>query len=443
MSDKPAKLSKADRDEPGMGAWDSVYLPSMRFPQYNPSDFKWFSQKGYAELEKMLQSNIVATPLDIVRTAVLEKGWEVQPVTEDEEHEDFKASSEMAKALEYDLKNIRDEEGNPQSFRQILWEMASALLFGFSLFDIKWKLNKDGDNKGKWGFAGFYHKPCKQIGFDLDAKTLAIKNITSWVPVGGYDFNIPREKCLLYTFSPIHGLPHGNGIGRRSHPNYWCVDNYHKFEAVYLERSGAPPLVAFVPANDPEAMQACLDAMMMMNQGAPAVFPDNVRVEVMKTAVSGSSGESSYQSAYEHHGQEIAKAFQHSTLTTGEGQHGATSAGSDQHAESSDNQSNKIMNDLEEVIQLQLIYYWVCYNYGKESLNYAPKFSLGGWDDAQAAKMANTFQTYINSGVMHPDEPQIRKAAKLKPMTPDIRKQRDQEQADKQKQMASGANNQK
>lgn len=420
-SGQPARLSVRGRDQSVMGAYDGVFASSYRFAPFNPDAL--LSARGYQILRDQLTQTAVLTPLNIVRTHVLGKPWEIQPNVQDEASGDYAEAKLYADSLDYHLRNIVNKQGQVQDFRHVLWELASAVHYGFRLTEILWRLDEDGPYAGKWGFRHFSAKPCKQIGFDLDVNTLEINNITSYTPLTGYQLDVPLEKCLLYTFMPEDGLPYGIATGRATYKHSWSLDNLYRFWNICLEVFGTPFLIAKAAPNS-DQMKKALEVLKSLANGGKAVFPSNVEIQMLEQAVGGETG---FLDAIEHHIRQIAYAYEHAVLTSGEGEHGATSAGSDVHQDTADYQHCFVRTDLENVINQQLIPRYMRYNWGPKSLRLMPRLSLGQWDSVDMQLMASAFSTHISSGVMHPSEPQIRAKSGLKPITPQAQQAMDQD----------------
>src|SRR5262249_23062055 len=148
---------------------------------------------------------------------------------------------------------------------------------GNRLAEIQWRYQEEGRLAGKHGFQGFWVKPNRQIGFDVDPRTLAIKNVTSYTPQGGYDFDIPVEKCLWYAHNLTNNNRKGVGAWRACYNHWFRLDANLKFWALALERWGAPVLIMIYPASAPSEMQAAQQAANSIRQGSPPVIPDNVK----------------------------------------------------------------------------------------------------------------------------------------------------------------------
>lgn len=409
----PEGESEQKRFEVLIGAYDEYLANSFKLPPFNPDT--WISSKGYKTLDDMLSLAAVRAPLNIIRDAVLYKGWRVVPAIGDKSHADYAKADEIAKALDYVLNNIVDESGNVTDFRQTLWEILYAVHTGFHVAEIVWRIMEEGPYAGRLGFSLFAHKPCQQIGFDVDTKTLAVRSLTSYTPMTGYSFGIPVEKVLRYTFAPQNGLPYGMGVGRSVYKHSWTIDFLYRFWNIALEQFGGAFILAKAPATSMALAQKVVSAI---RQGAPGVLPQGVEAELMEMSGSGLAG---FKAAVEHHAQQCAVGYLANTLTTGEGQRTGSMALGKVHQDTQDFGLGGRRIDVENVMAFQLIRRWVRYNYGPDTMNLCPRISLGDWDGGDMAQLAKAFQVLISSTVLHPGEPQIRERMNLAPIEPELR----------------------
>lgn len=410
---RPAQLAEQDRFEEVMGAYDGYQAASFRLAPFHPDAF--ICSRGWSTLEDMLNMAAVRAPLGLIRDAVLYKGWRVEPAITDQADANYKEAAELASALEYCLHNIEDEAGNVSDFRQDLYEMLYAVHTGFRVSEIVWRVLEEGPWAGKLGFAQFSHKPCKQIGFDLNPRTMAVKNITSYTPLEGFQYNVPVEKVLRYTFAPKDSLPYGSGIGRVVYKHSWSLDFLYRFWNIALETFGSPFILGKAPV---QSIKLARDIIQQIRQGAPAVLPSGVEADLVEAT--GSSLQA-FKAAAEHHSQQIAYGYLYNTLSTGEGQRSGSLALGKVHQDSQEYGLGGRRQDVENVLMRQLVRRWVRYNYGPEALGLAPRVTLGDWNEEDMDKLSSAFERLLKARVLHPAEPQIRERLGLSPASPEIR----------------------
>ena len=410
---KPMRLRPSKRGDDLLGAYQAYLAVSYRLAPF--TDDALLSQKGYAAVEDQLTLSCVRAPFDIIRDSVLTKGWSWEPAYNDAVRDGQKAAcaAEIARALTFDCLHIVDEADNCQDFRHVVRELLMAVHTGFHVTEIRWKLNEDGPNAGRWGFRGFASKPARQIGFDLDRETLAVNALTSYTPLTGYQFDIPSEKVLLYTYGPKDSLPHGSGLGRVCYKHGWSFDFSLKFLNIAIETFAVPFLMAKAPK---AALAMVRDVLAQVRQGAPPVLPSDADAELVEL---GGGSIAAILAAVEMHRQACAMVYLHSTLTSGVGHEGGNRALGQVHQDTQQYGLDAIRTDVENVMTHQLARRWMRYNFGPDMLEYCPRFSLGQWDAGDRSSLAKTFETLVGMGTMHASEPIIRRSLGLPPIDPE------------------------
>lgn len=422
------KLMPGERPNAIVGSWDSIFGPSYRFAGFTPDLLT--TQKGYDLYRDMLTTSACRAPFNVKRYAVLYKGWEVLPAVSDPKEPDFEAAKGLADAVTYAFNNIVDEGDLVQDFRSVLFETLRACWDGFSVSEILWRVQDEGPYAGKMGFRRFANKPCKQIGFDLDHQTLAVRNITSYTPADGYDFSIPIEKCILYTYNPMFGLPYGDGDARANYKHWWSLDTLSKFWNIALQKFGAPFIMAKVPFGNVTLREQCLAALDAIAMGSSAALPNDVEYEVQQLATGATEG---FLNAINYHTQQCAYNILLQTLTTGEGDRVGSMALGNVHQDTQEYALAFVRRDLEGIIERQVIRRFVRYNYGQEALALCPKFFLGDWDGEDILALAQALGLMLDKGVLFRTEKVIRERMGLPPIDPESEKLMEQERQQQQK----------
>jgi hypothetical protein len=358
-----SEITRDDLTIPIVGSYDSVLIPSYRLPPFNPDLF--LSQEGWAELENMLTMSHIRSAIMAKISMVLQDDWVLQPTNNDQ-------GKKYADYMEYVLRNIEDKAGNIQDFRSWLWELGLATHYGFSLSEIIYKYIKGGQYSGYIGLSRLAHKPAKMIGFDLDAHTMSVRNITAFTPLTGYKFNIPVEKCIIYTYNPSNNLPYGNGDGRSNYPHFFSLSMIIKAWNVALDKYGSPYMV--VKGKD-QILQQMAAAVDQMRQSGTLALPMGVEGE-LQSPVAGSF--EWFQVAYETHRKAILENCLGSSLGVSDGGGRGSYALGKVHADTTESIISFVRKDMEGVINTQLIRRLMILNFGKDSLQYAPSISLGG-----------------------------------------------------------------
>lgn len=427
---KPNLLLKADRGQAVIVSWEGSNVRNYRIPSYHPDAL--IAGKGYPELDKMKTTSAYAAPTFVKKYAALHKGWRVSPPEfVPQESDAHKVSQEIADALTYFLWNIIDEGDNVQDFRHVLWAIADGYHAGVSTTEMVWRYvetpeGPDGRYKGLWGWRRFAHKQPQQIGFDLDPFTLAIRNVTNRSMSGPYRYDIPVEKCIIYTFRPEYSLPYGRGDGRICYKHWFLLDIMEKVHAIALERFGTPFLVGKVPAGDDEQMVKIGSILDDIRNGASAVLPDNMEVELKELSAQSLSG---FEHNKEWHKRQMSYLVLSNELTMQQGQGQGSYALGEVHQTTQEYGFGFGRRDLESVVRQQVFRRFVRYNWGPEFEWLTPNLHLGDWDNADRKMVSEWADKFLQHGVLWKKEPFLRGLAHLPPIDPQSQKEMAEEEA--------------
>jgi len=418
---KPTRLRRSQLDTPIVGAYDGVYAPAYRYPGFSLD--KMLGLKGYQFVEDMLQMAACRAPFDLKRYAVLQDGWSVEAAVTDPGAPRHSQAQEMANAVTWALQNIRDPETDlTQDLKTVLFDMMMGAWTGNRTAEIEWQYQASGPLKGRHGLRAIYVKPCKQIGFDLDERTLAIKNITSYTPGGGYDFDIPVEKCLLYVHNQSAGNPQGVGDWRACYKHWFRLDENVKFWADALERWGAPVLIMVYPAGSANDLEIAQTAADRIRQGSSPIVPNNVTYELVTAPRSVFVG---MERAAIWDTQQIALNINSNILTTGIGQNSL--ALGQVHQSSGQTVYDALSRQIEAVFTQQVIRRFVRYNYGDEALEICPRLRLRKEPEGNSLQIAQMLQILMQGGNMPGRSRVIREQLGLPPLDPEEEKLLDAE----------------
>jgi phage gp29-like protein len=393
-----------------LGHYDKLKALSMQFPGYNSDIF--IQSKGYKSLEEMLGMGAVKAPLDLVRSAVLYKGWTVLSAVKMPNDSEFVKAKEIAECFQHCLENIEDEYGNTYDFRNDLMELLASIHFGFRVSEIHWRMIERGKFEGKMGFSMFAHKPCRQIGFLVNPDTMAVRYLSSRDGYGATRF-APNEKILRYTYNGQDSLPYGSAVGRQAYKHYWSLNFQYTIWNVALEIYGSPFLLTKAPINLIPIARAVISEI---RQGAPGVLPEGVEHDLVES--SGASIQS-FKVATDTHRDAITHCYQKETLSSQQGQRTGSMALGKVHADTREYALTDSRRDLEFILYV-LSKRFTRINYGPEMEHLAPRVSLGDWDDEDFAKLADGFTKLTSSKILHPFESCIRERMNLPPIDPKL-----------------------
>jgi Protein of unknown function (DUF935) len=418
---------------PRMAAYDGIYSSSYRFAGFTPD--KLLSQKGWDVPEDMLNMAACRAPFNLKRYSILSQDWEIVPAVTDPFDTRNEQATYYAGFVRWCLTNIESPSGMEQDFRNVLFEMLRACWDGFRVSEIGYEYLEDGPYQGLLGYNGFYAKHSKQIGFEIDPRTGSVLHITSYTPgtvafgpgqqmtvPGGYDFDVPVERCALYTYNGDANLPFGMGDWRACYKHSWSLDNINRFWIKALERWGGPVLIAQGSAGGNLADVA--STLDNIRDGGSAVLPDNVKFQLVQAATGVFDG---YRMAAMWHEQQIAKNIQSNTLSTGEGARVGSMALGEVHQDTGETVYDYIRRGVEGVVNTQIIRRLCRLNFADFDMALCPRLVLGGQDEGDRLATMQMYDIAIKDGVVSKTAKFIREDLGMPPLDPEEQKQLEQE----------------
>ena len=368
---------------------------------YNPDDL--VGKRGYAVYDEMQRDAQVAACLAIKKFAVLARGWEVHPASNDP------TDREVADFVRFALADMRG------AILDVLYDALDALAKGFSVLEINYRIIDREPYKGMIGFGSIKSKDPSTFVFDLDDYA----NIRSLQRTGAggtgvsglqsrngmrTENTLPPEKFVIYSYMPRYESPYGTSDLRAAYKHYWSKDILIRFLNVYLEKYGAPTARGTYKRGTPKsAQEELLKVLDRIQQETAIVIPDDVQVDLMEAQRGGEAG---YLQAIEFHDKQIAKAILSQTLVVDEGARVGSFALAKVHLDVVRMCLKKLKRDLEEsVMGEQVIRRLVDYNF---TVTAYPTFSLGPLEDQDVEKLAGVIAKLVSGEVIKPDEGWIR-----------------------------------
>ncbi|MCX8053108.1 MAG: DUF935 domain-containing protein [Armatimonadetes bacterium] len=368
-----------------------------RIRPYNPDDL--IGKRGYEIYDKMQQDAQIQACLTIKKFAVLSRGWEVHPASDDPGD---------ARVAEFVRFALQDMSG---SILDVLTNVLDALAKGFSIMEINYRLIDKGPWMGMIGLASIKAKDPSTFVFDTDeflnVRSLKRTGIGYFpAPVGESrgEAGFPPEKFVVYTYNPRYESPYGTSDLRAAYKHYWSKDVLMRFMNLYLEKYGSPTAKGSYKRGTPKsAQEELLKVLDKIQQETAIVIPDDVQVELLEAHRGGEAG---YLQALEFHDKQIAKAILCQTLMTDEGMRVGSFALAKVHLDVLKMCLAKLKRDLEEtVVQEQIIRRLVDYNFRVSSY---PTFSLGPLEDRDLEMLAGAITKLVSGDIIRPDEKWIR-----------------------------------
>lgn len=367
-------------------------------PSYNPDDL--VGKRGYSIYDQMQRDAQVQACLQIKKFAVLSRGWEVHPASND------LRDREVAEFVRFALEDMRG------SILDVLFNALDALAKGFSVMEINYRIIDREPYRGMIGLASIKSKDPSTFVFDMDEylNMRSLRRANDGVVSGMNSRNtggvpgLPPEKFVVYSYSPRYESPYGTSDLRAAYKHYWSKDVLMRFLNVYLEKYGSPTAKGSYKRGTPRsAQEELLRVLDKVQQQTAIVIPDDVQVELIEAQRGGEAG---YLQAMEFHDKQIAKAILCQTLTTDEGTRVGSLALAKVHMDVLKMCLRKLKRDLEETLMCeQVVRRLVDYNFAAAAY---PSFSLGPLEDRDLDSLANAITKLVSGEVIRPDEAWIR-----------------------------------
>lgn len=201
-----------------------------------------------------------------------------------------------------------DEELQAMEWDDTTDKMLYSVFYGWGVGEVLWKRNGN-----RVSFDKIKVRDRARFRFDIAG------NLYLWTTRGQWELMPPRKFWTVTTGADNHDEPYGLGL---AHALYWPVffkRNDVKFWLMFLEKFGMPTAMAKVPAgqiNDPKTVNQALTMLRQIATDAGVVVPDNVVVELLEAARSGSAD---YAGMHDAMNSAISKIVVGQTMTTDNG----------------------------------------------------------------------------------------------------------------------------
>lgn len=394
---RPSRLDKRPPAGETAAARGTTSAEIGRIAPYDPDDL--IGKRGYAIYDKMQQDAQVQACLTIKKLAVLSRGWEVHPASNDER------DVEVADFVRFALRSMRG------SILDVLYNVLDALAKGFSVLEINYAILDREPYAGRVGIASIKAKDPSTFAFDTDeylnVKSLRRTGLGILGPDSKSGPSVPAldpSKFVIYSYMPRYESPYGISDLRAAYKHYWSKDVLMRFMNLYLEKHGSPTAKGSYKRGTPKASQEeLLRVLEKIQQQTAIVIPEDVQVELLEAHRGGEAG---YLQAIEFHDKQISRAILCQTLMTDEGTRVGSFALAKVHLDVLKMCLRKLKRDLEEsVMGEQVIKRLVDYNF---TVSAYPTFSLGPLEDTDVAALSGVISKLISGQVIKPDEEWIR-----------------------------------
>ncbi len=333
--------------------WDEEQAPveietrGTRLPL--STDDELIQKHGFELYERMMTDAHIKACLNLKRLGILSVGWRLEPADTTPEAE------RVRDFVEYNLKTMAG------GVFSLLWRVLDAMAKGYSVLEKLYEYRTLPRYGERWCLRGFKAKNPALFRFEVDA----YRNVRALIldAPDGSSPALPREKFIVYAYSPRYESPTGESDLRAVYLHWQSKQRILKLWDLYLAKYTSPTLIGTYKRPLPPAQQdELLRALDKVQQETALVVPEEVKVEALEYKQGGAD---SFAQAITYHNAEIAKGILGETLTTDEGQRVGSLALGQVHFKVLQTQLRALRTDLaERVMQEQVIRPLVALNFG-------------------------------------------------------------------------------
>ena len=264
MEIKPDKIInlKQDHASPKLGievtrADVPLYEKYQERP-FNP-DLLYRKKGNYDIFDDMREDDQIAAIFQLKKLIILDSKWEIE--TDNDDVRDF-----LIKALN-DI---------PGGLSKKLYDVLSALDYGFSLTEKLWKLNEDG----KIVIKDLKTRP--PHGWRIEQDDLG--NITDFIQETGIGDNpVPAGKLIHYINEKEFDNPYGKSdLNKGVYTLFWSKLHMQKYWNIMMERFGMPTAVGVYSKEHQGQKDELLKALKGMQAATAITMPEGVTATLLE-----------------------------------------------------------------------------------------------------------------------------------------------------------------
>lgn len=366
------------------------------------------TRQRFATYERMADDADIATPLMILKNAVLNQEIRVLAAMDDPAAPDYQRATELAAFADWMISNL------PVPFRRTLHQMLDSRIYGYKIAEITWAPITQGDFKGYTTVGSIKVKPVRNVAFAVD-EYLNIRGF-AWVGrdsrlgvasqiVADETTILPREKCAVLNHCLVDEDPRGRStlrplvgdwtMRRQLKPEYLrhlqifgggfiigeCAPNAP--DEPSFDETGAPVIRDGKPVRiSPVAYMN--QALRRLRQGGTVAVRNGAKISIVQSANDGES----FIKAFNWLTQRSVRVLLGQTLAVLEGEHNARAA-ADTALRVLWMLIHSIKSDVEEMIRTDILKPLLTENFGESSWHIMPRISLGAVEAKDVAALAS------------------------------------------------------
>lgn len=348
--------------------------------------------RGIDIYDEMLTDDQVYAISMTKKLIMLSPGWTVLPATES------KRDIAIADFVKWNLVTL------PGTFRNVLFNVLTAMDYGFSLSEKVWTLEKDNSKySGLVKLKSIKPKSPKYFGFTMDGfgNLLGVNQNIGSPAKQPFD----PDKFVIYSYNSKFSNPYGMADLRAAYLPWLEKKMIRRFWSIFLERFGSPLLYATIPrGSDQPTIDKIKLIMRNLQTKSSFTIPEGFVLNMLEASRAGHAG---YEAAIAEKNISIAHAIlMPDLLGFSSGESPGSLALGKAHVDIFLTILEKMTRDLEDdVVGEQIIRPLVDFNF---KVNAYPVFKFDPMKQENRSIRAKMITLLIDAGVVRADEPWIR-----------------------------------
>lgn len=260
---------------------------------YNQNPDKLVQRKGLAVFDYMLNDDQIAAYSGLKKIARLATNYEIFSASSS------KKDQKIAAFVRHCL-----FENMEIPIRVLLYNLLTAVDYGFAIAEKVWKYNSSGKWKGTISYKTISPKSPKGFLFDRDEfgnlkKNGIVQNIYNNTFSSYYELrnkinilpHYPVKKFVLFSYNSRFRNPYGASDLRAAFRNWISKDMNLKFWNMYLERYGSPiPMGTIPPGADSDLTGDFQSALESLQVRSALTIPDGFDVKFLESERTATPG---------------------------------------------------------------------------------------------------------------------------------------------------------
>jgi len=357
---------------------------------------------------QMLKDAQVKSVVEMLKEAVLSSGWEINYDWE----VDKNLGNQMVSFLYEVFNRINEQPWSAGGIEDLIKKLMDALWLKKSVVELVYAHDKINEyiyvKKAKLLPPESIRLPCDHFGNLLAVEQYPYNIENQYLESGNYIKEgaeavvLDMEKIILWVNGDDYTQYHGKSELDSVYKYWFLKDFILKFWSMFVERFGAPLLIAFVKAKN---MKAARDGLKNIITQTSFTLETDDKLEIVEPEKEGDV----FKMMITYCDNEITKGLLLPTLVLGDVESGAKSLGEIQF-KFFEFRVQFVQRKLENLIRA-LTKKLIDLNFS--GVKYYPVFTFKPLSANQRRMMAQTFDLLVKNALIHPLEPWIRKELQL------------------------------